>query len=144
MFWVFSVLSLVLSNQLKNKSKIQAPWISIVLKWNFAFTWSFLTQYCAVKNKLMCFHFTSYAFCAFWLQKKMVQWCESSRYKMGEGTRYASEPFAPGKFIEQINYQEIGEGEVRKLSCLFLSYFVNNDFEDKLVGIFKRRSSSLK
>ena len=31
---------------------------------------------------------------------------------MGEGTRYASEPFAPGKFIEQINYQEIDEGEV--------------------------------
>jgi len=56
---------------------------------------------------------------------------------MGEGTRYASEPWAPGKFIEQINYQEIGEGEVRKA---FLSYFVivNNDFEDKLVGIFKK------
>ena len=64
---------------------------------------------------------------------------------MGEGSKYATASVnPPEKFIEQINYQEIGEGEVRKLSCLFLSYFVNNDFEDKLVGIFKRRSSSSK
>lgn len=33
---------------------------------------------------------------------------------MGEGTRYASEPLAPGKFIEQINYQEIEEYGVSK------------------------------
>ena len=33
---------------------------------------------------------------------------------MGEGTRYATEHQNAAKFIEQINYQEIEDGEVNK------------------------------
>lgn len=47
---------------------------------------------------------------------------------MGEGTKYATVGGNPaGKFIEQINYQEIDEGEVRILNfngnyCLFSKF----------------------
>ena len=41
---------------------------------------------------------------------------------MGEGTKQVTLP-PPGKFLEEINYQEIVEGEVRNLSMNILNVF---------------------
>ena len=51
---------------------------------------------------------------------------------MGEGTKQVTLP-PPGKFLEEINYQEIVEGEVRNLSMTIFNVFI---FFLKVVIIF--------